>query len=126
LVDSFTDIDPTLDPMDRFELHCRRWVVQAQSWGPAVRHIRSHEGFIERLNGGEPSIVALYTALDAVLQALVDAGRMPPGDRRVAVLLWITIFDERVVYDLEHHHGWTAEQIIDHLSEATRGALRIT
>ncbi|WP_045824898.1 TetR/AcrR family transcriptional regulator [Williamsia herbipolensis] len=126
LVEALRDIDVDLDPVRRFETHCREWIAQAQTWGPAVRHIRSHEGFIERLDNGDPSIVALYSALDAVLQALVDAGHMPAGDRRVAVLLWITIFDERVVYDLEHHHGWTAEQIVEHLGRAARGALRIT
>lgn len=125
LVASFADIDDDVDPLERFQTHCDQWVVQAQNWGPAVRHIRSHQGFIERLNAGDPSIVGLYTALDAVLQALVEAGRMPASDRRVAVLLWITIFDERVVYDLEHHHGWSAQQIIDHLSQAARGALHI-
>ncbi|MGZ8177755.1 TetR/AcrR family transcriptional regulator [Williamsia sp. SKLECPSW1] len=110
-------------PPELFDAYCAQWVSQARTWGPAVRHIRSHQGFIERLVAGDPAIVALHETLGTVLQALVDDGVMAPTDITVAVLLWITIFDERVVYDLAHHRGWSTGQIVDHLTAAARGAL---
>lgn len=115
------DVD---DPSARFDAFCEQWVAQAQVWGPAVRHIRSHQGFIERLVAGDPAIVALHTALADVVQALMARGAIATADVTATVLLWITIFDERVVYDLGRHHGWSTAQIVEHLTSAVRGALR--
>ncbi|GAA1878267.1 MAG: TetR/AcrR family transcriptional regulator [Williamsia herbipolensis] len=123
LVDALLRIDVDA-PAPRFDAYCEQWVAQAQVWGPAVRHIRSHQGFIERLVAGDPAIVALHGALAAVVQELVDAQIVPASDVTATVLLWVTVFDERVVYDLAHHHGWSTAQIVDHLTSAVRGALR--
>lgn len=129
LVASFSDIDHQLTSNttaeQRFSAYCRTWVAQARRWGPAVRHIRSHEGFIERLNAGDPEIVELYSALDSVLEDLIAAGDMRGPDSVAAVLMWVTIFDERVIYDLDRHHGWSEDRIVEHLTAAVRGALRI-
>ncbi|WP_299569573.1 TetR/AcrR family transcriptional regulator [uncultured Williamsia sp.] len=115
------DVD---DPPARFDAFCEQWVAQAEVWGPAVRHIRSHEGFIERLVAGDPAIVALHATLAGVVEALVAKGAIPTADVTATVLLWVTIFDERVVYDLGRHHGWSTQQIVEHLTRAARGALR--
>lgn len=125
LRDALSGIDRGLDPVERFRLHCTNWVAQATDWGPAVRHIRSPEGYIERLNKGDRAINGLHAMLDRVLADLVDNGLMPATDPVFAVLLWITIFDERVVYDLAEHQHWSADKIAEHLGRATANALRI-
>ncbi|MFI7669367.1 TetR/AcrR family transcriptional regulator [Nocardia sp. NPDC049526] len=125
LLEAFAAIDPALDPIERFQRFCRTWVDQARRWGPAVRHIRSHKGFIERLAAGDESITALHNILADVLEALVHQGKTTQPDLTYAVLLWITIFDERVVYDLTVFQHWSAARVTDQLSGAAAGALGI-
>lgn len=125
LLDAFGEVDADLDPLTRFRRSCAMWVIQAQTWGEACRHIRSPEGMIERLHAGDPVITQLYEVLGRVLDDLFATGHMPKPDPEAAVLLWTTIFDERVIYDLGEHRGWSAETITDYLTHATEGALRI-
>ncbi|MGV9664706.1 hypothetical protein [Nocardia niigatensis] len=54
------------------------------------------------------------------------AGKTAEGDLTYAVLLWITSFDERVVYDLTEHRRWSAGQVTGHLTRAVAGALGIS
>jgi len=125
LVTAFGEVAPELDPLTRFRRHCEVWVGQAQTWGEACRHIRSSQGLIERLHAGDPPITQLYSVLGRVLDELVAAGRMSATDPEAAVLMWVTIFDERVVYDLLEHHRWDVPTITGYLTRATEGALRI-
>ncbi|MQY17294.1 TetR/AcrR family transcriptional regulator [Nocardia macrotermitis] len=119
------NIGPRGDSLDRFRLFCAAWVEQSMQWGSAVRYIRSSSGFIERLAGGDEAITDLHDILAGVLAALVDDGRAPDLDITYAVLLWITIFDERVVYDLAEHRRWSAAEICEHLTRAVAGALGV-
>jgi AcrR family transcriptional regulator len=114
------------DPVERFHRFCATWVEQSMQWGPAVRYIRSSAGFIERLNDGDEAITAMHAMLADVLSALAREGRTSELDLTYAVLLWITIFDERVVYDLAEHRGWQPAEITAHLTRAVAGALGIT
>lgn len=125
LVDALSGIDPDLAPVERFRWHCTQWVAQARQWGPAVRHIRSHEGYIERLAKDDPPIGKLHTILDTALRDLLRSGRMAAGDPVFAVLIWVTIFDERVIYDLAEHHHWSTDRIAEQLLRAVAGALSI-
>lgn len=125
LLEALGAIDPTTDPVERFHRFCRTWVEQARQWGPAVRYIRSHKGFIERLAAGDTSITALHDILAEVLDALVRQGKTALSDRTFAVLMWITIFDERVVYDLTVHQHWSADRVTAQLTRAAAGALAI-
>ncbi|MRH92104.1 TetR family transcriptional regulator [Nocardia sp. SYP-A9097] len=130
LLEAFAEVDataaPDLDPVERFHRCCRTWVDQAMEWGPAVRYIRSSSGFIERLASGDEAITAMHDILAEVLKALARQGKTSEFDVTYAVLLWITIFDERVVYDLAEHRGWSPAEITDHLTRAVAGALGIT
>ncbi|WP_162958825.1 TetR/AcrR family transcriptional regulator [Nocardia yunnanensis] len=126
LVEALAAVDAGADPVDRFHRCCHTWVEQAAQWGPAVRYIRSSKGFIERLAAGDESITALHDILTEILKSLARQGRTPEPDLTYAVLLWITIFDERVVYDLIEHRHWTTAEVTDHLTRAVAGALGIT
>ncbi|MFE3002313.1 TetR/AcrR family transcriptional regulator [Nocardia sp. NPDC059246] len=126
LVQALAAVDAGPDPVERFHRCCRTWVDQAGQWGPAVRYIRSSRGFIERLADGDESITALHDMLAEVLNAPARQGKTAEFDLTYAVLLWITIFDERVVYDLTEHRHWSPAQVTDHLTRAVAGALGIT
>jgi AcrR family transcriptional regulator len=125
LADAFGEVEADLDPLARFRRSCAMWVTQAQTWGEACRRIRSPKGMIERLHADDPPITQLYGMLSRVLEDLVAGGYMPKSDPQAAALMWTTIFDERVIYDLGEHHGWSAGTITDYLTTATEGALRI-
>jgi AcrR family transcriptional regulator len=131
LLEAFALVDgeysgTTCDPVERFHRFCAIWVDQAMQWGPAVRYVRSSAGFIERLTQGDEAITAVYDILADVLESLARAGKTTEFDVTYAVLLWITIFDERVVYDLAEHRNWKPAEITDHLTRAVAGALGIS
>jgi len=87
-----------------------RWADLALRWGRASVHIRSSEGFLERMRASDQPISELYAALSPVVDDLVVDEVIPKQDLNYALLLWITIFDERVIVDLAGL-GWTARRI---------------
>jgi AcrR family transcriptional regulator len=97
------------DPLDRMREACRIWVHQAARWARAAMRIRSAEGFLARYRRGDERIVAIYDTLAPFLTALIDAGRLPRQPVDYAVLMWITVFDERVIMDLLATAGWTVD-----------------
>ncbi|WP_147404334.1 TetR/AcrR family transcriptional regulator [Nocardia panacis] len=114
-------VEPDGSPFARFRECCRAWVAETSTWGPALRHIRSSKGFIERLGAGDEAVLALHDLLAGVLGPLVAQEE----NLTYAVLLWITLFDERVVYDLAVVCGWPPELVTTRLTAALVGALGI-
>ncbi|MDT3444641.1 TetR/AcrR family transcriptional regulator [Pseudofrankia sp. BMG5.37] len=111
------------DALRRFVDVCELWVQEAVGWGPAVVHVRSYRGFLQRLRTGDPMIARLFGALAPMLAALTDAGGIPPTSAEYGVLLWVTVFDERVVVDLHDSLGWPAERIATELTGSVLRAL---
>jgi AcrR family transcriptional regulator len=107
----------------RLEQVGERWVSLALHWGRAATRIRSAEGFLERVRAQDPPTAALYRALAPVVEDLVAEGVLPEQDLDYAVLLWITVFDERVIVDLASSLGWTSSRIARSLTGSLLGAL---
>jgi AcrR family transcriptional regulator len=107
----------------RFDAACARWVGQAVSWGPAIVHIRSWKGFLERVRDNDAATSALYAALEPIITALVDDKIIPEQDIEYAILVWITLFDERVILDLARAKGWRVRRIAAHLGLTVLAAL---
>jgi AcrR family transcriptional regulator len=105
----------------RFERIGARWVDLAIHWGRAATRIRSSEGFLERVAAGDPPTSALYRALAPVVGELVEDKAIPEQDLDYAVLLWITVFDERVIVDLAGL-GWPPRRISRTLSASLLSA----
>lgn len=105
----------------RFEQIGERWVGLAIHWGRAATHIRSTDGFLARVAAGDPPTSALYTALAPVVGELVEDGVIPKQDLDYALLLWITVFDERVIVDLAGL-GWSPHRIARTLSASLLAA----
>jgi hypothetical protein len=102
---------------------CAEWAAQAASWGPAAVYLRSPRGFLDRLDAADPFVTALYGRLAAALRAAMTAGAIPAQDPRSAALIWVTLFDERVVVDLTHHQGLSPAQAAGRLAAALLAAL---
>lgn len=116
LLETFDRLPASGDPIADIRAACREWVGQASRWGAAAVHVRSPRGVLARR---EDSFVGgLYERLGGLVGRAVDSGAAPRQDVRFAVLMWVTIFDERVVVDLTHTLGWTPQQVTDHLTGA--------
>jgi AcrR family transcriptional regulator len=107
----------------RFDGACKKWAEQALSWGPAIVHIRNWRGFLQRLQDHDPAVTALYAALEPIVAALVEDELIPGQDIDYAVLVWITLFDERVIVDLSEAKGWAAGRIARRLGATVLHAL---
>ncbi len=109
--------------LSRFDEICAVWVLRSTTESAAVRFLRSPEGVLQRVQRADPSISALVASLTIAVEDLVTAGIVPAQDLPAAVLLWITLFDERTVVDLGRTHGWTTHKVTDYLGRAVLGAL---
>lgn len=107
----------------RFDAICDRWAALASQWGRAATHIRSAEGFLARVRRQDPPTSALFRALAPAIEELVEEEVIPEQDVEYAVLLWITIYDERVIVDLSTTLGWPTKRIARTLSQSVLGAL---
>jgi AcrR family transcriptional regulator len=106
----------------RFEQVCRRWVELVVRWSRAATRIRSAEGFLERVRAGDPPTSALHAALTPVVAELAADKDIPDQSIDYAVLLWITIFDERVIVDLTDSLGWRPARIAQTLTASLLAA----
>jgi AcrR family transcriptional regulator len=100
LVTELAAVPAAVRGLDRFERMGLRWVELAAGWGRAATQMRSPAGFLERVRAGEPMTSALHGVLAPVVRELVADGVCPEQDVDYAVLVWVTLFDERVVVDL--------------------------
>jgi AcrR family transcriptional regulator len=118
LLDAFDRLPAAADPIGDIRAVCREWVAQASLWGAAAVHVRSPRGVLDRRGAEDPFVGGLYERLARRVEAAIAAGRVPSQDVRFAVLMWITVFDERAVVDLTRTLGWTADRTAGHLTEA--------
>ncbi|MFB4295023.1 TetR/AcrR family transcriptional regulator [Actinomadura sp. NTSP31] len=122
LVAELEDISDRHHGVERLRLIGERWVALAVHWGRAATHIRRPEGFLERVRAGDPPTSALYHGLAPTVTELVAQRIIPDQDIDYAILLWITLFDERVIADLTAVPGWTARRIARTLTTSLLGA----
>jgi AcrR family transcriptional regulator len=126
IVDDLSQLAPKPAGRRRFNAACHHWVTLAMGWGRAARHLRSPEGIIERMRRNDPAISAFYQILAAIILELIAAGDLPEQDLDYAVLVWVTLFDERAIVDLAQGLGWTPRKIARQLGATVLGALGAT
>jgi AcrR family transcriptional regulator len=107
----------------RFEGACAKWAEQALAWGPAIVHIRNWRGLLQRLHDQNPTIIAVYAALEPIVLALIEDKIIPEQDIEYAILIWVTLFDERVIIDLGEAKGWSSDRIAKQLGSSVLYAL---
>jgi AcrR family transcriptional regulator len=123
LVDELGGLSARTRGRPRFEAACARWVALAAHWGRAATHIRSADGFLERVRHGDPPTSALFGVLAPIVEELVADGLLPPQDVEYAVLVWVTMLDERVIVDLSSSLGWSTRRIGRTLAASVLAAL---
>ncbi|MFR9807126.1 TetR/AcrR family transcriptional regulator [Pseudonocardia sp. RS010] len=125
LASELAAVPPEVRGLDRFERMGSRWVALAAGWGRAATQMRSPAGFLERVRAQDPVTSALHAVLAPVVRELVGDGVCPEQDVDYAVLVWVTLFDERVVVDLLAL-GWSPGEVAAHLERSVLGALGAT
>jgi AcrR family transcriptional regulator len=123
LVDELGGLPARTRGRPRFEAACVRWVTLAARWGRAATHIRSADGFLERVRRGDLPTSALFGVLAPIVEELVADGLLPPQDVEYAVLVWVTMLDERVIVDLSSSLGWSTRRIGRTLAGSVLAAL---
>lgn len=108
----------------RFEMICSVWVKQALRWFGAAVQIRSASGYLLRVQAGSKLICELHETLLPVVNALIESGEIPSQTQDYAVLMWVTIFDERVIADLYQALGWSVNRITEELTDSAIAILR--
>lgn len=106
---------------------CQTWVDLVLPYARAATLIRSAEGYLERARAGDSFVSLLHRdVLVPILDQLIESSVLPDQDRDRAALIWITLFDERVLIDLSTSFGWDATHVAASLETALLGALRAT
>ena len=123
LTAAIDELPDDADGRTRFEQICSLWIGRSTRESAAVRFLRSPEGVLQRAHRGDPSISALVGVLRRAVADLVADGVLPEQDLDAGVLVWVTLFDERLVVDLSRTQGWTTRRMTDYLSRAVLGAL---
>lgn len=108
---------------ETFNEVCSVWATSALSWAPWAARFRSGEGFLVRSHDSSTNEYRHRAALETVLARLVDAGEIPDQEDAVAVVVWVALFDERVMVDLTDA-GYSPAQIVVHLTERMWVVLR--
>ncbi|MDF2443851.1 MAG: hypothetical protein JWR01_2054 [Subtercola sp.] len=124
LIDEFSRLTDQHGGLDLYERMCEAWVEMASGWARAGSFIRSPEGFIERVTKKDVLITRLYGLLRPVVQSLMSDGVVAERNVDYAVLLWVTLFDERVFIDLEIAMAWNVTATAKRLSATYLDALR--
>jgi AcrR family transcriptional regulator len=112
---------------ERYHRACALWVGRAAEYAPAAVRPRDRYGLLARLAAGDVLAALVRDRLGALITALAAEGELPPSvPVDYAVLLWCTLFDERLLCDLLLTEGWSDRRVTDHLSTALLAALRST
>jgi AcrR family transcriptional regulator len=103
---------------------CDAWIRRALPAARAAALIRSADGYLERVRAGDPFVRRLHhEILVPILEQLIEDSVLPDQDREYAALIWITLFDERVLLDLGVALGWESVRISDTLRGTLVSAL---
>lgn len=112
------------DGVERLRCLSREWIRVIRERGPAMVHLRSARGFLERRRAGEMVIADTCVYLEpAVVDAMSELGA-PAESLDYALFLWNILFDPREVLDLVETLGWTDAQIVGRLFDTYVAGLR--
>ena len=106
-----------------FEDVVREWGRLLTVYGTATIHLRSRQGFLERLRGGDEVIGTVRDAWERPVRSVMRALDIPDDQFDYALFLNNIIFDPREVLDLTGQ-GLSLDEALDRLVTAYYGALR--
>jgi AcrR family transcriptional regulator len=112
------------DARSRLHAMGQVWVGKVDEWGPSAVRMRSHRGLLERVNEQDSPMKALYGTLEPVIREMIADGYLPRQPINFAVLMWVTIFDERVILESRRVLGWGKRRTASQLTAAVVAILQ--
>jgi len=105
---------------------CRVWIDAVLEWGPALIHLRSPDGFLERLRIGDAALARVASIVRPAIQSTADSiGITFDGVALDYVLgVWNALSDPREVLDQRDALKWGSEQIGTRLTSAVTGTIQ--
>jgi AcrR family transcriptional regulator len=110
--------------VERLRALSERWVELTRERGPAMVHLRSRRGFLERRRAGEPIIRDTCAYLEPAMAEVLDDEDISADQLEFALFLWNVLFDPREILDLHETAGWRDREIVDRLLAAFSAGLR--
>jgi len=92
--------------------------------GPAMVHLRSHRGFLERRRAGERIITDTCAYLEPAVAGVLAEESVPASELEFALYVWNVLFDPREVLDLLGTLSWSEDAVTDRLLAAFDAAVR--
>jgi AcrR family transcriptional regulator len=115
----------TLHGKALFEDVMKRWVKLLETYGPAMIQVRSKEGFLTRLNGGDEVIKTLHDAWERPVREVLRELGVPETRFALALQIYNALFDPREINDLFRNRGEHSEEsALSDLIHAYYGALK--
>lgn len=108
---------------ERFVAILRRWLTVVDKYGPAMVLVRSREGFLTRLEQGEPQTVALDRIWGSAIRGIMAEEGVPPDRYDLALSLYNALLNSREILDLRVARGMDDEQLSSHLVRVFKGAV---
>jgi len=109
---------------ERLEALSREWVRLVRERGPAMVHLRSHRGFLERRRAGERIITDTCAYLEPAVAGVLAEESVPASELEFALYVWNVLFDPREVLDLLGTLSWSEDAVTDRLLAAFDAAVR--
>lgn len=91
------------------------WVRLIRERGPAMVHLRSPDGFLQRRHSGDQLIRDTCQYLEPAVQGILAELALPAEALEYGLFLWNVMFDPREVLDLVGTLGWSDEIVVDRL-----------
>lgn len=106
-----------------FDAVATRWLWLVEQYGPAMVHLRSRRGLLERLRAQDPIIVAVRDAWERPIRFMMRAHGVREEYFENALMFYNALFDPREVLDLRRV-GYEPEEIRVRLTASFVAALR--
>ncbi|WP_293849210.1 TetR/AcrR family transcriptional regulator [uncultured Brevibacterium sp.] len=100
------------------------WLRMQSTYGDAIIHLRSREGYLSRLHAGDPVITTVRSAWERPISHLLDALKLNSIDLEDALYLHNIMFDPRELRDLRMQRKWSNQEIATRLSHSYCALLR--
>lgn len=108
---------------ERFLAILRRWLSVVDEYGPAMVLVRSREGFLTRLEQGEPQTVALDRIWGSAIRGIMTAEKVPLERYEYALSLYNALLNSREILDLRTARQLDDKQLSRHLLSVFKGAV---
>lgn len=108
---------------ERFAAILGRWLTVVDEYGPAMVLVRSREGFLTRLEQGEPQTVVLDRIWSSAIRGMMAEEGVPPERYEIALSLYNALLNSREILDLRVARGMDDVQLSRHLLGVFKGAL---